>query len=294
MAAVSAVGLVRHRGRSSKACVSLLSSPLPQPSPWGVTLMSSDRHGWAARSLLDGLGRAQSDKKSQAHLLGRTYSPTNRGRRTKPSIAASGDGGGGAGICGGGGDRYCELSDVRIELDLREEVRLCFWLLLSSSARPSSAIPSSGFEMPVVDKTMHGGRNSMSMGEGIVDSGVPSPGQIQTMPSCSKHGNDRMRTLSNFVAGIFSHFPSVEYSHPEGSPEKTTGYQKFFRLGLYGCTGPDTSRLGRRNHDGEEVLPRPPIAVLDAESDHLKGLLKEEEGLTSKCGSKDTVVSMEQ
>ena len=38
----------------------------------GVTLMSSDRHGWAARSLLDGLGRAQSDKKSQAHLLGRT------------------------------------------------------------------------------------------------------------------------------------------------------------------------------------------------------------------------------
>uniref|UniRef100_A0A0E0R2N6 SH2 domain-containing protein n=1 Tax=Oryza rufipogon TaxID=4529 RepID=A0A0E0R2N6_ORYRU len=54
--------------------------------------------------------------------MGLTYSPTNRGRRTKPSIAASGDGGGGAGICGGGGDRYYELSDVRIELDLREEV----------------------------------------------------------------------------------------------------------------------------------------------------------------------------
>jgi hypothetical protein len=51
--------------------------------------------------------------------------------------------------------------------------------------------------------------------EGMVDFGGSSPGQIQTTPSCSKHGNDWMRTLSIFVDGIFSHFPLVEYSHPE-------------------------------------------------------------------------------
>jgi hypothetical protein len=51
--------------------------------------------------------------------------------------------------------------------------------------------------------------------EGMVGVGVSSPGQIQTIPSCSKHGSARMRTLSIFVDGIFSHFPSVEYSHPK-------------------------------------------------------------------------------
>lgn len=51
--------------------------------------------------------------------------------------------------------------------------------------------------------------------EGIVAFGGSSLGQIQTIPSCSKHGNDWMRTLSIFVDGIFSHFPSVEYSQPE-------------------------------------------------------------------------------
>jgi hypothetical protein len=49
----------------------------------------------------------------------------------------------------------------------------------------------------------------------MVDFGGSSPGQIQTIPSCSKQGNDWMRTLSIFVDGIFSHFPFVEYSHPE-------------------------------------------------------------------------------
>lgn len=163
MAAVSAVGLVRHRGRSSKAGVSLLSSPLPQPSPWGSLLcppiamdgqLDLSLMGWAGPNQIKSPKPICWAARNPNPVMGLTrmgltwlkssYSPTNRGRRTKPSIAASGDGGGGAGICGGGGDRYCELNDVRIELDLREEVRLCFWLLLSSSARPSSAIPSSG------------------------------------------------------------------------------------------------------------------------------------------------------
>ncbi|XP_006662079.2 SH2 domain-containing protein A-like [Oryza brachyantha] len=50
--------------------------------------------------------------------------------------------------CGGGGG-YCELRDVRVELDLSKVVgggdggegfAVCFWLYLSSSARPSSVI----------------------------------------------------------------------------------------------------------------------------------------------------------
>uniref|UniRef100_A0A0E0E9S7 Uncharacterized protein n=1 Tax=Oryza meridionalis TaxID=40149 RepID=A0A0E0E9S7_9ORYZ len=158
MAAVSAVGRVRHRGGSSKAGVSLLSSPL---------LFRSHRHGsllcppiamdgqldlslmgWAGPSQIKvpkPICWAARDPNPVMGLTRMGLTPTNRGRRTKPSIAASGDGGGGAGICGGGGNRYCELRDVRVEMDLREEVRLCLWLLLSSSARPSSVIPSSAF-----------------------------------------------------------------------------------------------------------------------------------------------------
>lgn len=41
------------------------------------------------------------------------------------------------------------------------------------------------------------------------------PGQIHIMPSCSKHGNAFIFTLTNLVEGIFSHVPSVEYSQPE-------------------------------------------------------------------------------
>jgi len=58
--------------------------------------------------------------------------------------------------------------------------------------------------------------------EGMVAFGGSSPGQIQTIPSCSKHGNDWMRTLSILVDGIFSHFPSVEYSQPEGYNKSKT------------------------------------------------------------------------
>jgi len=51
--------------------------------------------------------------------------------------------------------------------------------------------------------------------EGMVAVGGSFPGQIQIIPSCSKHGNDFIFKLSNRVDGIFSHFPSVEYSHPD-------------------------------------------------------------------------------
>lgn len=50
--------------------------------------------------------------------------------------------------------------------------------------------------------------------------GGPSPGQIHNIPSFSKHGNDLIFTLCNRVDGIFSHVPSVEYSHPEIHPSQ--------------------------------------------------------------------------
>jgi hypothetical protein len=55
---------------------------------------------------------------------------------------------------------------------------------------------------------------------------------------------------SHVVFTIVSSFRSLE---------KATGYQKFFRLGLYGCTGPDTFRLRRggflfTTRDADDVL----------------------------------------
>lgn len=51
--------------------------------------------------------------------------------------------------------------------------------------------------------------------EGRVAAGGSLPGQTHIIPSCSEHGNDFIFTSSNRVDGIFSHFPSVEYSHPD-------------------------------------------------------------------------------
>lgn len=51
--------------------------------------------------------------------------------------------------------------------------------------------------------------------EGRVAVGGSFPGHIHIIPSCSKHGRDLILTFRNFVDGIFSHFPSVEYSHPK-------------------------------------------------------------------------------
>uniref|UniRef100_A0A0D9XMN3 Uncharacterized protein n=1 Tax=Leersia perrieri TaxID=77586 RepID=A0A0D9XMN3_9ORYZ len=120
--------------------------------------------------------------------------------------------------------------------------------------------------------------------EGIVDIGGSSPGQIQTIPSCSKHGNDRMRTLSIFVAGIFSHFPSVEYSHPEGY-DMVTGEGNWV---------PEVLQTGI-NHDGEEeVLSCPPIAVLGAELNHLKSPVNIQELAFCNGNSWPGVIDMEQ
>lgn len=44
------------------------------------------------------------------------------------------------------------------------------------------------------------------------------PGQIQIIPSFSKHGIDFILTFSILVDGIFSHFPSVVYSQPDIQP----------------------------------------------------------------------------
>lgn len=57
--------------------------------------------------------------------------------------------------------------------------------------------------------------------EGISAVGGSSPGQIHIIPSCSKHGIALIFTLSSLVDGIFSHFPSVEYSHPTTFAIKT-------------------------------------------------------------------------
>lgn len=63
--------------------------------------------------------------------------------------------------------------------------------------------------------------------QGMVAVGGSSPGQIHIIPSCSKHGNDFILTLRNCVDGIFSHFPSVEYSHPD------VYQQQSFKILLY-------------------------------------------------------------
>jgi len=68
--------------------------------------------------------------------------------------------------------------------------------------------------------------------EGRVASGASSPGQIQIMPSCSKQGKDRIRTSTSRVDGIFLHFPSVEYSHPDAIHEiceKLDTYSSIFK-----------------------------------------------------------------
>lgn len=65
--------------------------------------------------------------------------------------------------------------------------------------------------------------------DGSVSVGGALPGQIQIIPSCSKHGNDRIRTLSMRVDGIFSHLPSVEYSHPEN----VTTSKSLLRIFMY-------------------------------------------------------------
>jgi hypothetical protein len=51
--------------------------------------------------------------------------------------------------------------------------------------------------------------------DGIVAVGGSLPGQIQIIPSFSKHGIDFIFTFSIRVDGIFSHFPSVLYSQPD-------------------------------------------------------------------------------
>uniref|UniRef100_A0A0D9XMN4 Uncharacterized protein n=1 Tax=Leersia perrieri TaxID=77586 RepID=A0A0D9XMN4_9ORYZ len=99
--------------------------------------------------------------------------------------------------------------------------------------------------------------------EGIVDIGGSSPGQIQTIPSCSKHGNDRMRTLSIFVTGEGNWVPEV------------------LQTGI--------------NHDGEEeVLSCPPIAVLGAELNHLKSPVNIQELAFCNGNSWPGVIDMEQ
>ena len=48
------------------------------------------------------------------------------------------------------------------------------------------------------------------------------------------------------------------------------------------------------NHDGEEILPRPPIAVLDVESDHLQSLIHIQELALLDWDPRPGVIDMEQ